>query len=584
MTTATAMSSELRRVIRAATVAVFALLLLPASAAEPPARVGRISFTQGDVAFFMDQTEGWQAARLNFPVTGENSLSTESGGRAEVRIGASAVSMDDRSLLDVIALQDEQTALFLRHGILNIRLRLEDPNARAPSRVDGDFRVETNEGIVSLSRHGSYRIESVEGRAETRISVFSGRARFESGGNPVTIDSGKALVVRKQGVTDEVYFEAARAGGFDQWADARDHNSLRVYTRYSEDRIVSTAMTGYDDLDEHGDWIDDSEYGRLWTPRVIVSDWAPYRYGHWAYVQPWGWTWVDDAAWGFAPFHYGRWVYVSARSRWSWWPGPYVRRPIYAPALVGWLNRPAPHSRSAWGSSVGWFPLAPREHFVPGYSNNIRYIRNLNQLTENGGALRPPTRYANHHGGATVVPQDAFQGGRGMATQRTRHPQSVIAAQTPGNDANFVPRFNRGPSATPSPIPRPTPTFAPNVAITPVAPAPVAVTRPRPTPSNRPTPAADAAIEDRGSYAPPRIRRERPPSERAQPAAPSAPTAPTATSNQERHPSQSNNRPDVRRELPSKPVVPPVVKATPTVSTTEAKPEGKHPQKEVDRQ
>ena len=24
------------------------------------------------------------------------------------------------------------------------------------------------------------------------------------------------------------------------------------------------------------------------------------------YVRP-GWTWVDDAPWGWAPYHYGRW-------------------------------------------------------------------------------------------------------------------------------------------------------------------------------------------------------------------------------------------------------------------------------------
>jgi len=45
--------------------------------------------------------------------------------------------------------------------------------------------------------------------------------------------------------------------------------------------------------------------------------------------QPWGWTWVDDAAWGFAPFHYGRWVYAGY---WAWSPGPVYVRPIYAPA------------------------------------------------------------------------------------------------------------------------------------------------------------------------------------------------------------------------------------------------------------
>jgi len=64
----------------------------------------------------------------------------------------------------------------------------------------------------------------------------------------------------------------------------------------------------------------------------MPAGWAPYREGHWAWVEPWGWTWIDDEPWGFAPFHYGRWAFVAGA--WSWVPGrldPAVR-PVYAPA------------------------------------------------------------------------------------------------------------------------------------------------------------------------------------------------------------------------------------------------------------
>jgi ABC-type proline/glycine betaine transport system permease subunit len=33
----------------------------------------------------------------------------------------------------------------------------------------------------------------------------------------------------------------------------------------------------------------------MWVPRTVVVGWAPYRYGHWVWISPWGWTWVDDA-------------------------------------------------------------------------------------------------------------------------------------------------------------------------------------------------------------------------------------------------------------------------------------------------
>src|SRR5207245_1389824 len=74
----------------------------------------------------------------------------------------------------------------------------------------------------------------------------------------------------------------------------------------------------------------------VWVPRSMIVGWAPYRYGHWAWVDPWGWTWIDDAPWGFAPFHYGRWVYVDGG--WGWVPGHVVARPVYAPALVAFVG------------------------------------------------------------------------------------------------------------------------------------------------------------------------------------------------------------------------------------------------------
>ncbi|MGO8013232.1 DUF6600 domain-containing protein, partial [Rhizobium ruizarguesonis] len=81
---------------------------------------------------------------------------------------------------------------------------------------------------------------------------------------------------------------------------------------------VSREVIGYRDLDTYGTWYSEPEYGHVWRPTLLVDDWAPYRYGRWIWVAPWGWTWIDDAPWGFAPSHYGRWAYL--RHRWYWVP------------------------------------------------------------------------------------------------------------------------------------------------------------------------------------------------------------------------------------------------------------------------
>ena len=434
---------------------------------------------QGDVSFFMDRDEGWRRAQLNFPVSSENSLWTENGGRAEVRIGASALRIDDRSVLDFVRVEDNQTLAFLQRGILNLRLRTDD-DERSERRNDGDtFRIETREGQFVFSRTGRYRIDASPEAGESRVSVYAGRARFESvdgTDSRINVEAGKSLVVRGSGGASDFHFESVNESPFDRWADARDQNWNQVHTRYVRERNVSPYMTGYEDLDQYGDWIDDGEYGRLWTPRVVVNDWAPYRYGRWANVQPWGWTWVDDAAWGFAPFHYGRWVQVQ--SRWAWWPGPYVRRPVYAPALVAWFNRPGFSIAIASGPSVGWCPLAPREYYLPGYSNNATYIRNINYVTNNITIINPPTRFANQIPGATVVNNNVFLGGQLIGRNIVPVPPAVIAAQTPGIGADFGPRFTRqefgnGQRDRRGDERRPQPSFAPSGPLPPIVPAPV---------------------------------------------------------------------------------------------------------------
>jgi len=134
-------------------------------------------------------------------------------------------------------------------------------------------------------------------------------------------------------------------------------------------------MTGYEDLDQYGQWHYAADYGPVWTPVGVAVGWAPYRIGHWVWIAPWGWTWVEDEPWGFAPFHYGRWAFVGGA--WCWAPGPIAVRPVYAPAFVAFVGG-AGFAVGAGGPGVAWFPLAPREVFVPWYRTSPTYVNNVN--------------------------------------------------------------------------------------------------------------------------------------------------------------------------------------------------------------
>src|SRR5258708_9912919 len=161
----------------------------------------------------------------------------------------------------------------------------------------------------------------------------------------------------------------------------------------------------------------------VWFPRTRVAGWAPYHYGHWAYISPWGYTWVDGEPWGFAPFRYGRWVSVGGS--WGWVPCPprergvvYVR-PVYAPALVAWVG--GPHFGA--GVSVGWVPLGRREVYVPSYPVSRRYVTNVNisNTTVN-------TTVVNNYYNTTVI------------NKNTTVNQTFVNQRVPGAVAATTPR------------------------------------------------------------------------------------------------------------------------------------------------
>jgi hypothetical protein len=142
-------------------------------------------------------------------------------------------------------------------------------------------------------------------------------------------------------------------------------------------QYVSPETTGYDALDRYGRWDTLPDAEAVWFPTSVPDNWAPYRFGHWDSIQPWGWTWIDDQPWGFAPFHYGRWINVDGR--WGWVPGAVVPDPVYAPALVAFIDAPDDSGGDPnGGPDVGWFPLGPGDDYSPWYQAGPDYVEMVN--------------------------------------------------------------------------------------------------------------------------------------------------------------------------------------------------------------
>ena len=329
---------------------------------DPPTRVARLAVAEGSVSFQPGGTEDWIAAALNRPLTTGDKLWSDRDGRVELQLDGSLLRLSGNTAVSFLNLSDEVTQVQLSAGTLLVRVRQLADNET--------YEIDTPNLAFSILRPGLYRLSVDESGNSTVVRVRSGQGEVTGGGAAYTVRANDNDVFSG---TDQLT-ENPQPGGsddaFDAWGAGRDGRwDQSVSARY-----VSPDVIGYQDLDDQGTWNQTPDDGYVWFPRQVEAGWAPYHYGHWAYIAPWGYTWVDDAPWGFAPFHYGRWI--SYNGAWGWVPCPrrpeggavYVR-PVYAPALVAWVGV---------GAGVAWFALGPREVYVPSYPVSRGYVRNIN--------------------------------------------------------------------------------------------------------------------------------------------------------------------------------------------------------------
>jgi hypothetical protein len=356
---------------------LLALFCVPQRAAadddDPPTRVARLSHVDGSVSFEPGGTDEWVTAVVNRPMTTGDKLWVDHDSRAELHIGSASIRLGASTGFSFLNLNDNTVQLQVTEGTLRIRvLRLDR---------DDNFEVDTPNLAFSILRPGVYRISVNEAGDTTVVNVHDGEGQVTGGGESYSVHANETGTFTG---ADQLNADIVGLGNDDdleRWSEERDRRDDHATAR----RYVSDDVVGYEDLDEYGRWRDVPEYGTVWFPQVATAGWAPYRYGHWVYIQPWGYTWVDDQPWGFAPFHYGRWIAV--RGAWGWVPcrpravvGVEYVRPVYAPALVAWIGGPHFAVGVAVGgaSSVGWFPLGPREVYVPSYRVSRTYVNNVN--------------------------------------------------------------------------------------------------------------------------------------------------------------------------------------------------------------
>lgn len=513
--------------------------------APPPGRVADLQYMQGSVSYEPAGEQNWVDAQTNRPLTTGDSLWSDQGSRAELFIGSTALRLGDSTGISFLNLNDQVVQVQLAEGTLEVDVRYLNSN--------DTYEIDTPNLAFSVTRPGEYVIYADPNGGRTSVSVYSGEGSVSGGGQTYDVTPGQdALFVGTSQLSESVQGLPER-DNFDSWARGREmREEHSVSSRY-----VSAGVTGYEDLDDYGSWRSDPDYGNYWVPNDVNSGWVPYHQGHWAWIAPWGWTWVDDEPWGFAPFHYGRWAMIDGS--WGWVPGPVAVAPVYAPALVGFVGGGGFGVAVSFGSveGVGWFPLGPRDVYVPPYRVDPVYVQRINECdtryinrtqvttvynnyTVNHITYVNNYTYANNTRAVTVVNRNTFVNGGRVQQAAIRVDQQQIVHPRVVTTAALTPTRTSVVGAVARPV-RKAPPVRPAAAhvVTRLKPSPRAEPLGKPRPATNPQ--LTNAVLQRSGYSPqlqmaharaaasaPARRPAPAPTAKPVPARPGAPAAPPA--------------------------------------------------------
>lgn len=322
-----------------------------AAADDQSRAVARISLLNGEVSVRRGDSGDVVAAALNAPMLSQDRLLTASSSRAEIQFDyGNMVRLGSNTELRLSDVERGKYIAELATGTVTYSV-LRD--TKDTSEID------TPSVAVRPLGRGVYRI-TVREDGSSEITVRAGQADIYSPKGSRRLQAGQTMLAR--GSASDPEFQVMAAIGIDDW-DRWNQDRDRELMQSQSYRHVSPDITGAEDLDNAGQWQNDSTYGDVWVP-TVAPDWAPYQQGRWAWEDYYGWSWVSYDPWGWAPYHYGRWFHGGFG--WAWYPGPIGRPYYWAPAYVGFFGFGGGGFGFGFGfGNIGWCALAPFEAFHP---------------------------------------------------------------------------------------------------------------------------------------------------------------------------------------------------------------------------
>ena len=390
-----------------------------ASSDDPPGRVARLSELAGDVSFQAPASKQWTKATENYAVSSGDRLYVAPQSHAELDFGQGVARVGDRGDVTVTNLSDHFAQLGIADGTMDASIYRWIPS--------DSIEFDTPNGALIPQAAGTYRVWVDPNDNSTIVTAESGTLLVTGPGVSRTLQPGQT--VRLTG-TNPIQLSVANGPSgygapeqFVTWSSERDRLYRMAQLRPGA-RYVNQETPGWVDLVDNGRWITTPSNQQVWCPSNVSSTWVPYRTGHWSYVEPWGWTWVDDNSWGYTTTHYGRWTQVSSSGdcSWGWVPSSTTTAPVYAPALVSFVEGIA--NLAGVPNAQAWFPLGPQEPYFPWYSHSDAYLTAVN-LANIGAAvaldrlLHPSNvdaiAFVNRPVALTVVPATVVVSGEPVA-------------------------------------------------------------------------------------------------------------------------------------------------------------------------
>jgi hypothetical protein len=367
------------------------ILALPAFAEVTG--TARLSLLQGDVIVqTADTGNEWVAASINMPLMPGDKIWVPEGGRAEIQfLGGTYLRADGNTEMDITNLRPGGEDNIVQVGIPQGRAYVRYRKLPAGNSV---FQIDTPLASAVSYGSGDFDVTAYE-YGYTEVSVLDGIVYVESKNGNTKVGRGTMVSVGTDNYAD--LSPLRPKDDWLRWNLSRDSQFARAR---ESSRYLPPALDSYSsDFDEYGRWVHTPDYGYVWTPKVVVSGWAPYRSGRWVWTGG-DYVWVSYEPWGWAPYHYGRWSH-RAGIGWFWVP-PAVNAAFWSPGFVAWIQTP---------TYVSWVPLAPREiyyghgHYGP-HSVNVNKV---NIKTVNITNVYVNSRVTN---AVTVIHRDTFLTGK----------------------------------------------------------------------------------------------------------------------------------------------------------------------------